>query len=371
VAVPKRIAFDVRTPLVAAPEQGHNRWHPDIPPLLTVSPGDRVVLDVRDGLDGQFTAESGSDDVLNMDLGRGHPLTGPIFIEGAEPGDLLEVETLAIEPDRFGFTCIIPGVGLLKERFDKPYLVRWVIEGGVARSADLPGVSIRGAPFLGVAGVSPSPERLAMFLARETALAEQGGEVLLPDPRSAVPGEPVASKGLRTVPPRETGGNMDVKQLTVGSRLVLPVDVPGALFSAGDAHFAQGDGETCGVAIEMHATAELRFGLRKAREVGWRPRYPMLEYTEPSGPTRGRRCVVTTGLPIDAAGRNADLDLNVAAAAALNEMVDYIAETHGYTSEQAYVLASVAADLRIGSVPNIPNVLVTAVLPLDIFDGLD
>src|SRR4029077_6810717 len=164
---------------------------------------------------------------------------------------------------------------------------------------ELPGVAIPGVPFLGLVGVAPSHERLAVFAEREADLGRRGGIVLPPDPRSAIPATgPGATEGLRTVPPRETGGNMDIKQLTVGSLLLLPVDCPGALVSIGDAHFAQGDGESCGVAIGMHARATGRFGLRKAKELEWRPRCPAFEFTEPAGPPAGRRSFVTTGLPL-------------------------------------------------------------------------
>ncbi len=176
-----------------------------------------------------------------------------------------------------------------------------------------------------------------------------------------------ATAGLRTVPQRETGGNMDIKQLTVGSRLLLPVDCPGALVSLGDAHFAQGDGESCGVAIEMHARATVRFGLRKASDLAWRPRYPTFEFTEPPIPA-GRRYLVTTGLPLDADGRNEELDLNLAAKAALDEMVEYLTRVQGLTPSQAYILVSVAADLRVSEVVDVPNAIVSAHLPLDIFE---
>jgi formamidase len=363
------IDLDVRTPLVEAPEVGHNRWHPEIPPIARVEPGVTVVLDLRDGLDGQITAETTAEDIRSMDMNRGHPLTGPFYVEGAEPGDVLEVETLAIEPDGFGSTIIIPGFGLLADRFPEPFVVKWTIADGVARSAELPGVAIPGVPFLGLVGVAPSHERMRLFTEREADLGRRGGFVLPPDPKSAVPATgPAATEGLRTVPPRETGGNMDIKQVTVGSVLLLPVDVPGALVSIGDAHFAQGDGESCGVAIEMHARVTVRFGLRKAKALKWRPRYPAFEYSEPPTPPSGRRWFVTTGLPLDAEGRNEELDLNLAAREALNEMVDYLVDARGLTPNQAYILVSVAADLRASEVVDVPNVIVSAHLPLDIFD---
>ena len=153
--------------------------------------------------------------------------------------------------------------------------------------------------------------------------------------------------------------------MTAGRR--LPFDeVPGALFSAGDAHFAQGDGETCGTAVEIHARARLRFGVRKAAEISWRPRYPFFEFT--GQPIPERRYFVTTGLPIDSEGRNEYLDLTLAAKVAVEEMVAYLTDEHGYTPQQAYVLASVAADLRASEVVDVPNVIVSVMLPMDIFE---
>jgi formamidase len=357
----------VRTSLTGTTNEGHNRWHPDISPIGRVAPGETVTFDARDGLDGQVTSASTPATLADLDLHRAHPLTGPFYVEGAEPGDLLQVEVLEIESDDFGWTTVSPGFGLLHDRFTDRFVVRWTIENGIARSDDLPGVAIPGEPFLGVMGVAPSRERLTQFNSRETELSLRVPSDWLPDPAGAVPsGEPMAGEGLRTVPPREIGGNMDIKQLSAGSRLTLPVEVPGALFSAGDAHFAQGDGETCGTAIEIHARAHLRFGIQKAADLKWRPSYPSFEFTEK--PSRERRYFVTTGLPIDSEGRNEYLDLTLAARVAVEEMVAYLMAEHGYTAAQAYVLISVAADLRVSEVVDVPNVIVSVLLPMDIFE---
>jgi formamidase len=363
-----RVALDTTRPLAAQPELGHNRWHPDIPPIASIACGTTLRVDTRDGIDGQIGPDSRASDLPGLEMHRGHPMTGPFWIEGAQPGDVLEVETAAIEPDGFGFTLVRPGAGLLGAELDEPYLVRWTIADGVARSDDLPGVSIAGEPFMGVMGVAPSHAGLAAFTAREHDLLVRGGGVRPPDPRHAVPADgPAATDGLRTVPPRENGGNIDIKQVGVGSRLLLPVDVPGALFSVGDAHFAQGDGESCSQAIEMHATAELRFGLRKAAELEFRPRFPAFEFTEPA--RSPRRYFATTGIPVDTAGVNHDFDVHMAAKAALREMVAYLEATRTYSRPQAHALCSVAVDLRISEVVNTPNALVSALLPLDIFDS--
>jgi formamidase len=362
-----RFALDSRRPLAEQPALGHNRFHPEIPPVASVAPGSVLVVDTRDGIDGQIARQGAASGPLELEMERGHPMTGPFWVDGAEPGDILEVQTLDIVPDSFGFTVVRPGAGLLGEEIDRWLVVRWSIADGVARSEDLPGVTIPGAPFMGVMGVAPSPARLASFARREAALASRGGNVRLPDVRAAVPsGGAPARDGLRTVPPRETGGTLAIRPAGIGSRLSLPVDVPGALFSVGDAHFAQGDGECCSQAIEMHATAELRLTLHKGSELTFRPTSPTFEFTEPAaGP---RRMFATTGVPVDLSGENHELDLLVAAKAALRDMVGYLAAAHGYSREQAYALSSVAVDLRISEVVNVPNALVSAFLPLDIFD---
>ena len=258
------IRIDRSKTLTEEPGTGHNRWHPDIPPVVRCQPGDEVVLETRDALDGQVGPAAGLDAVAAVDLGPVHPLTGPVYVEGAEPGDLLAVEIIDIEPDRYGFTVQIPGFGFLRDVFPEPYKVNWDIAGDWATSAELPGVRIPGSPFMGTIGLSPGHELLATTTAREQALIDQGGLALPPSAAGAVPADPrLAAEGLRTIPPREQAGNVDIKQLGQGAVLLIPVDTPGALYSAGDAHFAQGDCETCGTAIEMSATLRVRFRLRK------------------------------------------------------------------------------------------------------------
>jgi formamidase len=338
--------------------------------VLEVQPGDAVRFQLRDGLDLQIRPDSTTDDVIAMELTRGHPMTGPVYVCGAEPGDLLDVEILEITPSDWGYTIIMPGLGALDYRFSEPFVVKWDLRGGFARSEALPGVAIPGEPFLGVIGVAPSPDQLRRFTARERSLLETGALVMPPDARGAVPGTgPAATDGLRTVPPRENGGNMDAKQLTAGTRVTFSVEVPGALFSVGDPHFAQGDGESCGVAIEMAAEASLRFSLKKADQVNWRPTNPMFEYTAPTGraPT-SRRYIATTGTSLDRDGNNHFLDVFLAARNAVDELVNYLVAERGYTENQAYVLVSVAADLKISEIVDVPNALVSAALPLDIFE---
>lgn len=364
-----RFTFDEETPLRAGGGGGHNRWHPDISPVAHVRPGQDLVFRTRDGSDGQITPTTGAPEFMDIDPDVIHTLTGPFFIDGAEPGDLLRVEVVQIDPDDHGDTLVWPGsgFGMLPDDFDQPLIVHWRIQDGHARSPAMPGVAIPGRPFLGIMGVAPSRERLAEIAAREARLAQSGLNVLSPDPASAVPPEGApATEGLRTAPPREIGGNMDIKQLAAGSVVILPVDVPGALFSAGDCHFAQGDGEVTGTAIEITATVRLRFDVVKPEEQTWRPRFPAFEYAEPPH-ADARRFVGTSGIPVDAEGRNGYLDLTMAAQEALREMISYLTATRGLTPEQAYVLISVAGDLRISEGVDVPNPIVSVHLPLDIF----
>jgi formamidase len=333
----------------------HNRWHPDLEPTYRVAPGEELRLECEDGIGGQLTRASTHADAGTLDLGLGHPLAGPVHVERAEAGDLLEVELLAYETADYGVTALIPGFGFLADLFPEPYLVGWEIEDGLARSPLLPGVAVPEATFAGVVGVAPSREQLAAIRAREQAIALAGGPVADDAPESAVP--PEAASGLRTIPPRELGGNLDIRQLVAGSRLLLPVSVPGALLSLGDLHFAQGDGEVCGTGIEVAGAVTVRIGL--AKDPRWRPRYPA--YETPAHPER--RSFATTGIPVEAA-----MDLNVAAREALLEMIGYLEATYGFAREAAYALCSVAVDLRVSEAVDVPYPLVSALLPLDLFD---
>ncbi|MEB3779006.1 MAG: acetamidase/formamidase family protein [Desulfurococcales archaeon] len=345
----------------------HNRWHPDIKPVVEVEPGEIVVIETRDALDGQITSNPGIDDVANADLNVVHPLTGPVYIKGAKPGDLLVVEVLDITAEPFGFTVAIPGFGFMRDLFERPYKVRWTIEGGYATSSDLPNVRIPGDPFLGVMGVAPSRELLEKIKAREDRLMNKGGFVLPPTPEGAVPPrEPIASEGLRTIPPRENGGNMDVRHFSPGSKIYFPVFVDGALFSVGDAHYAQGDGEVCGTAIEMGATATLRFNLIKEGAKKYDIKFPIFKPSEQSVRRFNySKYIAVTGVGvIDDVNESENATLS--AKHAMLNMIKLL-EKAGYTREQAYLLASVAVDLRLSQVVDVPNFTVSAFLPLDIF----
>ena len=335
----------------------HNRWHPDIAPVVTVAAGEALTLETEDGLAGQLTRESTHADCATLNLGLGHPLAGPVEIIGAKPGDVLEVEFLEYRSADFGVTAVIPGFGFLADRFTDPFLVKWKINGDVARSAELPGVAVPAEMFAGVVGVAPSRDRLEELLRREERISERGGPVADPMPETALPRS--AAGGLRTIPPREIGGNLDIRQLVAGSRLYLPVDVPGALLSIGDLHFAQGDGEVCGTAIEVAGAVTVVLHVHQDHER--RSRFPSFE--APARP--GRRAFATTGIPVDNA-----MDLSVAAREALGAMIDHLVATYGFQAAAAYALCSAVVDLRLSEVVDIPYPVVSALLPLDIFEPL-
>ncbi len=364
------IRIDRSRTLLEEPNTGHNRWHPDIPPLVRCEPGDEVVLETRDAFDGQMGPDATLETVAAPDLDVVHPLTGPVYVEGAEPGDLLEVEILDVEPDSYGFTVQVPGFGFLRDEFPDPFKVSWDIADGWATSADLPGVRIPGSPFMGTIGLSPGARLLAETTAREQALLDRGGFVLPPSPVSAVPADPrIAAEALRTIPPREQAGNVDIKQLGKGARLLIPVDTPGALFSAGDGHFAQGDCETCGTAIEMQATLRVRFAVHKGEAAGKGIRdlrFSRDDYYLPPEFAAPRRFYATTGISVTKDGENHGEDITLAARNALLNMIDHLTE-RGWTRQQAYAICSVAVDLKISALVDVPNMLVSAFLPEDIF----
>jgi formamidase len=364
------ITIDRAKHLADEPRTGHNRWHPTVDPVLEVDPGDEVVFETRDALDGYLDASSTVDDMGNVAMGAVHPLTGPVLVKGAHPGDLLEVEFLDITPQPWAFSAIMPGLGFLRDTMTTPFLVHWRIADGWATSEQLPGVRIPGAPFMGVSGVAPSVQQVEAWTLREAGVASRGGIALPPDPDGAVPASgPAADLGLRTLPPRENGGNFDVKQLTRGARLYLPVNVEGALFSTGDAHFAQGDGEVCVTAVEMAATCTVRFAVHSGEAARQHIRWPRFSRTDDFGDPAfalPRRFSATMGMPVEADGTNRGEDLTSACRHALLNMIDLL-EHRGFSREQAYVLCSVAVDLRISNVVDVPNYVVSALLPEDIF----
>lgn len=301
----------------------HYEWNNAIPSRLLAEPGDTLVLDTRDAADGYYTAESTSRDTATRGPFKGHPLTGPVAVRGARPGDVLVVDILNVRPAApFGWTHIRPGRGLLPEAdFPESFLQIWdVADGAFARMRARSGarVAVPQAPFPGVIG---------------TALDEPGCH--------------------STMPPRKNGGNMDIRQLTAGTTVYLTVWVEGALLSVGDAHAAQGDGEVCISAVEMSARVTLRVGLRQGRPL----REPQFRTSGLGQPSRGAEFATTAHGP----------DLFASAQQAVRYLIEHLVVERGLTREEAYVVASVAADLRISEIVDAPNWIVSAFLPEAIF----
>lgn len=366
----------------------HNRWHPAIKPVVTADPGDTLVYETRDALDHAFTKASAAADVAAANLNLVHPLTGPVFINGAERGDVLAVTLIDIEPDPFGYTIIVPGFGFLRDVFPNPYIVRWDLNRLEATSPDMPGVRVRFNGFTGTIGVAPGPDETEVMYQREEALRKAGGFVLPPEPKDAMPKDVCGPTGthkdrcLRTIPPRENGGNMDIKQMQKGTTLLLPCFVKGCLLSIGDVHYAQGDGEVSGTAIEMDATVTVRVEVRKG--MGAFIRQPHFEGGDQLKQLEPAEFYATVGFPIKPGGKvtpyhqyldgvrigplmNLSEDVTLAARDALLQMIEWITQNKKLSREQAYVLSSVAVDLRISNLVDVPNFAVTAILDLGVF----
>jgi acetamidase/formamidase len=300
---------------MATIHQRHLGWDNSVKPVAEIESGAELEFEVADASGGQLDERSRADALTTLDFAKINPVTGPVFVKGAKPGDVLGVEILSLSLSDWGWTGIIPGFGLLADEFPDPWLQIWKVQDNVATG--IPGARIAARPFPGTIGV---------------ALAEPGVHSI--------------------VPPRQNGGNMDIKHLTRGARLLLPVWVEGALFSIGDTHVAQGDGEVCGTAIESPMTVALRFEILRDRSIG-EP-----EYTLPAGvsasPNSGGYHV-TTGF---------SEDLREAARKATRAMIAFLASRYELSRPHAYALASVCVDLRISEVVDVPNWLVSAFFPL-------
>lgn len=301
-------------------ERVHYAWDNSIPPLLTIDSGDTVTFETRESSDGRYNRDTSPANPPTGRRGAGHPLTGPVFIRGAAPGDTLEIEILDLKPGDWGYTAFVPGLGLLPDDFDQPYYHIWDLSNDPAPY--VAGIRVPLEPFLGVMGVAPE---------------EPGSH--------------------STIPPRRNGGNIDTKQLTAGSRLYLPVLVEGALFSCGDGHAAQGDGEVCITAIETDMTATLRFTVQKGRHL---PEFQFITAGPLLPRTNSREWYVTTGH---------GPDLMEASRNAVRHMIAHLVTTHLLTREQAYILCSVAVDLKLSEVVDAPNWVVSAFLPMSLFDA--
>ena len=241
-----------------------NRYHPNIPMAANANPGDFIILHTRDALDTEFRLDSTKDDLATVDLGLVHPMTGPVYINGAKRGDAIEVELIDIAPDEYGYTVIAPGFGFLRDVFPDPYIVNWRLTRVGAVSDGMPGVTVPYEAFPGSIGVLPGEPEIKKWKAREADLAAAGGVALGPSPGGAKPSAVCGQTGtnkddcLRTIPPRENGGNMDVQQQQIGTKIIFPCFIDGCGLFAGDVHYAQGDGEVSGTAIEMGSVVTVR-----------------------------------------------------------------------------------------------------------------
>ncbi len=300
----------------------HHGWDNSLVPAIHVAPGDSLEFEVVDAAGGQLSGTSSVADIGRLDFSRINPLVGPVYVAGAEPGDILKVTVLSFAPSGWGWTANIPGFGLLAEEFTQPALHLWRYEPSTLAPALFgPWAKVPLKPFAGTIGVAP------------------------------------AQPGLHSVvPPRRVGGNMDVRDIAQGTELFLPVEVAGALFSVGDTHAAQGDGEVCGTAIESPMRVALQFDLIKQVPLS----YP--RFRTPGPVTRhldARGYEATTGI---------GPDLMQAARAAVRSMIELLVRSHGMGAMDAYMLCSVCGDLRISEIVDLPNWTVSFYFPRIVFE---
>jgi formamidase len=371
----------------------HNRWHPDVPAVATVRPGTEFRLECREWFDGTVGNNDSAQDIRDVDISLVHPLSGPIAVEGAAPGDLLVVDILELGPvpqeegpvagQGWGYTGIfarVNGGGFLTDHFPDAYKAVWDFHGQVATSRHLPGVRFTGITHPGLIGTAPSRDLLEQWNTREAELIATAPDAvpplaLPPEPRNALFGtlegpaaEQAAREGARTAPPRENGGNQDIKNLSRGSRIFMPVYVEGGNLSTGDLHFSQGDGEItfCG-AIEMGGYIDLRVDLIKdgmqTYGVTTNPVF-MPGNVEP----RYSEFLTFVGVSVDEQGRQRHLDSQLAYKRACLNGIEYLTK-FGYSPEQAYLLLGAAPiEGRFSGVVDIPNSCATLYLPTAIFD---
>ncbi|MEQ8463174.1 formamidase [Coleofasciculus sp. E1-EBD-02] len=377
---------DLTKPMSEQELVGHNRWHPDIPAVVSVNPGDVFRIECKDWTDGQIKNNDNPDDVRDVDLTVVHVLSGPIHVNGAQPGDILVVDLLdigALPGDEWGFTGIFArenGGGFLTDHFPNAAKAIWDLQGIYTHSRHIPGVRFAGITHPGLIGCAPSAELLAQWNKREAELVATNPNrvpplAALPNPQNAILGslngaefDRVAAEAARTVPPREHGGNCDIKNLSRGSRIYFPVYVDGAKLSMGDIHFSQGDGEIsfCG-AIEMSGYIDLHVDIIK----GGVEKYGMTNPIFKPGPVEPRysEYLVFEGISVDeVTGQQYYLDAHVAYRRACLNAIEYL-KKFGFTGEQAYLLLSCAPiEGRISGIVDIPNACCTLALPTEIFN---
>ncbi len=299
--------------------QPHAFWDNSYPARLHIQPGDTVVFETLEASAGQVVPDSASEVVRNLNFDLIHPLTGPVYVEDAEPGDALVVDIVSIKHKGWGWNAVIPGFGLLAEDFPEPYLHHYKL--GETTCEFRPDIQIPYEPFCGVMGVGP----------------REAGR-------------------FNTIPPRENAGNIDIRHLTPGSRAFFPVLVPGALFSCGDCHSAQGDGEVNGTGIETKMSVTLTFNVQKSARI------PELRFITPPGK---KLTVADEGGYYVVTAHGSDLFKDTQQA--IRYMIDYLSSEHNMTREQAYCLCGASVDLKISEVVDAPNWIVSAYLPLSIF----
>ncbi len=377
------IKIDLNTP---ANEQDviHNRWHPDIPMVAYVKPGDEFRVECVDWTGGQISNYDSANDVRDVDLTKVHYLSGPIGVEGAEPGDLLVVDILdigSLPTSEWGFTGIFDrnnGGGFLTEHYPHARKACWDFHGIYTSSRHIPGVEFAGIMHPGLIGCLPSRELLNTWNTREYELFNTDPTRV--PPLAAMPYAPTAHMGrmtgsaaeeaakeaARTVPPREHGGNCDIKNLTRGSKVYFPVYVKGGGLSMGDIHFSQGDGEItfCG-AIEMAGFLDLRVSIIKDGMAKYGIVNPIFE-PSPLQPNYTKH-LIFEGISVDEKGKQYYLDPHVAYRRACLNAIEYM-KKFGFTGEQAYaILGTAPVEGRISGIVDIPNACATLYLPTEIF----
>ncbi len=302
--------------------QSHFGWNRDNPPVARIAPGETVEFNPVDSSGGQITSKSTVADIATLDFAKVNPVAGPVYVEGAEPGDAIKVTLLDFAPSGWGWTANIPGFGLLADQFKDPALHIWKYDAGTLAPAMYgPGGRVPLKPFCGTIGLAP------------------------------------AEPGLHSiVPPRRMGGNMDIRDMSAGTELYLPVEVAGGLFSVGDTHATQGDGEVCGTAIESPCSLAAKFELIKNAKLAF-PRFttpgPVARHMDVKG------YEVTTGI---------GPDLMDGAKAAVSGMIDLLSKRYKMKPVDAYMLCSVCGDLRISEIVDMPNWVVSFYFPRLVFE---
>ena len=378
----------IKVDLSAKPETNdmiHNRWHPDIPMVAYVKPGDEFRVECVDWTGGQIKNNDSANDIRDVDLTLVHYLSGPIGVTGAEPGDLLVVDILdvgVLDEYQWGFTGLFAktnGGGFLDNHYPDARKACWDFHGVKTSSRHIPGVEFAGIMHPGLIGCLPSQELLDKWNKRESALfATDPNRVpplcTLPYAETAhlgrLQGEAkakAAKEAVRTVPPREHGGNCDIKNLTRGAKVYFPVYVKDGGLSMGDIHFSQGDGEItfCG-AIEMAGFLDLRVNLIKDGVRKYGIMNPIFE-PSPIQPNYTKH-LIFEGISVDEAGKQYYLDTTIAYRRACLNAIEYL-KKFGFTGAQAYaILGTAPVEGRISGVVDIPNACATLYLPTEIFD---